>query len=115
LFAAGAHRESGGTMKTPDTELSVHEMTPQTATRKSAAPSAAPAAAPTKGVSFAKADVAAGRHEMTPVVVFGIAKIRRTKLTATLSGLKLDGEITGLQVSIFARIRRKSFRTNFCQ
>ena len=44
-----------------------------------------------KEVSFAKADLV--RHEHTPVVVFGIAKIRRTKLTAVISGLKLEGEI----------------------
>ena len=36
----------------------------------------------------------------TPVVVFGVAKIRLTKLTATLSGLKLEGEIRGLQSSV---------------
>ena len=85
-------------MKTPDTELSVHEMTPQTGTAsRKAATTNLP---PTKGVSFAKADVIAGRHEHTPVVVFGIAKIRRTKLMATLSGLKLEGEIQGLQSSV---------------
>ena len=47
-------------MKTPDTELSVHEMTPQTGTasRKTTTTHAM------KGVSFAKADVvAAARHE----------------------------------------------------
>ena len=82
-------------MKTPDTELSVHEMTPQ------AGPASRKVTNATKGVSFAKADViAAGRYEQTPVVVFGVAKIRRTKLTATLSGLKLDGEIRGLQSSL---------------
>jgi hypothetical protein len=82
-------------MKTPDTELSVHEMTPQTGTASRKVTNA------TKGVSFAKADViAAGRHEQTPVVVFGVAKIRRIKLTATLSGLKLEGEIRGLQSSL---------------
>ena len=32
-----------------------------------------------KEVSFAKADFAGGRHEHTPVIVFGIAKIRRTR------------------------------------
>jgi len=82
-------------MKTPDTELSVHEMTPQTGTASRKTTHAL------KGVSFAKADViASGRHEQTPVVVFGVAKIRLTKLTATLSGLKLEGEIRGLQSSL---------------
>ena len=51
-----------------------------------------------KGVSFAKADVV--KQEHTPLIVFGVAKIRRTKLMATLSGLKLEGEITGLQSSV---------------
>ena len=50
-------------------------------------------------VSFAKADFA-GRHEHTPVIVFGIAKIRRTRLTAVISGLKLEGEIKELQTSM---------------
>ena len=39
-------------------------------------------------------------QEHTPLIVFGVAKIRRTKLMATLSGLKLEGEITGLQTSV---------------
>jgi hypothetical protein len=86
-------------MKTPDTELSVHEMTPGTASRKATATTTTNLPT-TKGVSFAKADLMAGRHEHTPVVVFGIAKIRRTKLMATLSGLKLEGEIQGLQSSV---------------
>ena len=52
----------------------------------------------TKGVSFAKTDLV--RREHTPLIVSGIAKIHCTKLTATLSGLKLEGEITGLQSSL---------------
>ena len=87
-------------MKTPDTDLSVHEMTPQTGTGSRKATATTTTILTTKGVSFAKADVIAGRHEHTPVVVFGIAKIRRTKLMATLSGLKLEGEIEGLQSSL---------------
>ena len=51
-----------------------------------------------KGVSFAKADTL--RYEHTPVIVFGIAKIKSIKLTAMLSGLKLEGEICGLQSSL---------------
>ncbi len=51
-----------------------------------------------KGVSFAKADTL--KYEHTPLVVFGVAKIRKTKLMATLSGLKLEGEINGLQTSV---------------
>lgn len=51
-----------------------------------------------KGVSFAKADTM--RYEHTPVIVFGVAKIRSIKLAAMLSGLKLEGEINGLQSSL---------------
>lgn len=51
-----------------------------------------------KEVSFAKAD--ASKLEHTPLIVFGVAKIRTTKLMATLSGLKLEGEIKGLQSSM---------------
>lgn len=40
------------------------------------------------------------RYEHTPLIVFGIAKIRKTKLTAMLSGLKLEAEINGLQTSV---------------
>ena len=49
-------------------------------------------------MSFAKADTL--RYEHTPVIVFGIAKIKSIKLTAMLSGLKLEGEICGLQSSL---------------
>ena len=51
-----------------------------------------------KGVSFAKTDLV--RREHTPLIVSGVAKIHRTKLMATLSGLKLEGEITGLESSL---------------
>ena len=51
-----------------------------------------------KGVSFAKADTM--RYEHTPVIVFGVAKIKSIKLAAMLSGLKLEGEINGLQSSL---------------
>ena len=40
------------------------------------------------------------RYEHTPVIVFGVAKIRSIKLAAMLSGLKLEGEINGLQSSL---------------
>lgn len=45
-------------------------------------------------------------HERTRLVVFGIVKIHRTRLLATLSGLKLEAEITALQSS--ATWRKKS-------
>ena len=51
-----------------------------------------------KGVSFAKTDLV--RREHTPLIVSGTAKIHRTKLMATLSGLKLEGEIKGLESSL---------------
>ena len=51
-----------------------------------------------KEVSFAKADLV--KQEHTPIIVFGIAKIRRTKLTAVISGLKLEGDIKELQTSM---------------
>jgi hypothetical protein len=37
--------------------------------------------------------------EMPRLSIFGVAKIRRTRLLATLSGLKLEAEITNLQAS----------------
>ena len=38
-------------------------------------------------------------HERTRLVVFGVAKIHRTRLMASLSGLKLEAEITALHSS----------------
>ena len=38
-------------------------------------------------------------QERTRLVVFGVVKIHRTKLLATLSGLKLEAEITALHSS----------------
>lgn len=45
-------------------------------------------------------------NEHTKLVVFGVAKIHRTKLLATLSGLKLEAEITSLHSSL--TVRKKS-------
>uniref|UniRef100_A0A1B0D1P6 Fragile site-associated protein C-terminal domain-containing protein n=1 Tax=Phlebotomus papatasi TaxID=29031 RepID=A0A1B0D1P6_PHLPP len=45
-------------------------------------------------------------NERTRLVVFGVARIHRTRLLATLSGLKLEAEITALQSS--ATWRKKS-------
>ena len=59
------------------------------------APRASNSTKKAKGVSFAKTDLV--RREHTPLIVSGSAKIHRTKLMATLSGLKLEGEITGLE------------------
>lgn len=46
------------------------------------------------------------KPEQTKLVVFGIARIHRTRLLATLSGLKLEAEITSLNSSL--TIRKKS-------
>lgn len=46
------------------------------------------------------------KAEQTKLVVFGIARIHRTRLLATLSGLKLEAEITSLNSSL--TIRKKS-------
>lgn len=50
--------------------------------------------------------VAAANQERTRLMIFGVAKIHRTRLLATLSGLKLEAEITSLQSS--ATWRKKS-------
>ncbi|XP_025833255.1 uncharacterized protein KIAA1109-like, partial [Agrilus planipennis] len=42
-------------------------------------------------------------NERTKLMVFGVARINKTKLLATLSGLKLDAEITGLHSSVTCR------------
>jgi hypothetical protein len=41
--------------------------------------------------------------ERTRLVVFGVARIHRTRLLATLSGLKLEAEITNLHSSLTCR------------
>ncbi|CAG9772767.1 unnamed protein product [Ceutorhynchus assimilis] len=45
-------------------------------------------------------------HGHTKMVVFGVARIHRTRLLATLSGLKLEAEITSLHSSL--TVRKKS-------
>ncbi len=75
-----------GAAKTPDAVELPKIQTPGEVNRK------------IKEVSFAKAD--ATRPEHTPLIVFGIVRIERTQLSATLSGLKLEGEIRGLQTSM---------------
>lgn len=45
--------------------------------------------------------------ERTKLVVFGVARIHRTKLLATLSGLKLEAEITNLHSSVTCRKKMK--------
>lgn len=44
--------------------------------------------------------------EHTKLVIFGVARIHRTRLLATLSGLKLEAEITSLHSSL--TVRKKS-------
>ena len=41
--------------------------------------------------------------ERTRLIVFGVARIHRTRLLATLSGLKLEAEITNLHSSLTCR------------
>ena len=41
--------------------------------------------------------------ERTPFVVFGLAKIHKTKLLATLSGLKLEAEMNAVHSSLTFR------------
>jgi hypothetical protein len=84
-------RDNAGMTKTPDLDAPLPKVnTPGEGPRRAI-----------KEVSFAKADVV--KHEHTPIIVFGIAKIRRTKLTAVISGLKLEGEIKELQTSMHYR------------
>lgn len=45
--------------------------------------------------------------ERTKLVVFGVARIHRTRLLATLSGLKLEAEITNLHSSVTCRKKMK--------
>lgn len=56
--------------------------------------------------SDAKPRESSNKPEQTKLVVFGIARIHRTRLLATLSGLKLEAEITSLNSSL--TIRKKS-------
>lgn len=44
-------------------------------------------------------------HDWVPLVVFGVARIRHTRLLAMLSGLKLEGELNGFHASITHRER----------
>lgn len=41
--------------------------------------------------------------ERTRLIIFGVARIHRTRLLATLSGLKLEAEITSLHSSLTCR------------
>lgn len=41
--------------------------------------------------------------ERTRLIIFGVARIHRTRLLATLSGLKLEAEITSLHASLTCR------------
>ena len=51
------------------------------------------------GGTGAVKDVGVITQERTRLVVFGVAKIHRTRLLASLSGLKLEAEITALHSS----------------
>lgn len=71
--------------KTPDVEMGNVSFDTSANTKK------------VKEVSFAKADVA--KYEQTPFIVFGIVRIAKTKLMATLSGLKLEGKENKIKLS----------------
>lgn len=43
------------------------------------------------------------REQKTRLIIFAVARIHRTKLLATLSGLKLEAEITNLHSSVTCR------------
>ncbi|XP_031358006.1 transmembrane protein KIAA1109 isoform X3 [Photinus pyralis] len=45
--------------------------------------------------------------ERTKLIMLGVARIHKTKLLATLSGLKLDAEITGLHSSVTCRSKSR--------
>ncbi|XP_043249927.1 transmembrane protein KIAA1109 isoform X1 [Colletes gigas] len=45
--------------------------------------------------------------ERTRLIIFGVARIHRTRLLATLSGLKLEAEITSLHASLTCRKKSK--------
>lgn len=50
---------------------------------------------------FMTLDIVTG--ERTRLIIFGVARIHRTRLLATLSGLKLEAEITSLHASLTCR------------
>lgn len=53
--------------------------------------------------------------ERTPFVVFGLAKIHKTKLLATLSGLKLEAEMNAVHSSLTFRLVRERERENYIE
>lgn len=55
--------------------------------------------------NFNRDATTSGDNEHARVVVFGVARIQRTKLLATLSGLKLEAEMTSLHSSLTCRRR----------
>lgn len=56
---------------------------------------------------------AQSNFEKTRVVVFGVVKIHRTRLLATLSGLKLEAEITSFHSSTTWRKKTKPLALEF--
>ncbi|CAL4183889.1 unnamed protein product, partial [Meganyctiphanes norvegica] len=56
-------------------------------------------------------EVALFTGERTPLVVFGLAKIQRIKLLATLSGLKLEAEMNAVHSSLTFREKIRGFRS----
>ena len=77
-----AQMMSADQMKTPETEKSSSKVSSPTR----------------KEVSFAKPEFAVKEH--VPLIVIGEARIRKVHLMATLSGLKLEGEINNFASSL---------------
>ena len=86
------------TIKTPDTIKSDTAVSGQDTKQVTASPGK-------KEVSFARSDTAVKEH--LPLIVTGEAKINKVHLTATLSGLRLEGEIRGLGASISYKERMR--------
>ena len=68
---------------------------------------------PTKTTLFADKfkEYGMSTGERTPLIIFGLAKIQRTKLLATLSGLKLEAEMTAIHSSLTFREKVRGIKT----
>ena len=55
-------------------------------------------------------------RELTPLLVFGVAKVRRTLVEASLSGLRLEAEVREVQASLtgrhYSRAGRRGHQTS---
>ena len=53
--------------------------------------------------------------EKTPLVVFGVAKVRRVRISALLSGLKLEADLENGQASATYRQKVRGTADDICQ